>query len=252
MKKLISNPWVMGIFFFALIRIALGLIFDLSPECHDGWHSLSIGKQGACSHHGGVDRSAGFVAFFISIVCSIIITRIFINWISSKRNTKESRNTLRLATADHSAPDCKKHGRMIAILHENGTRTWLCKRYPKCANIHGVVIPNCPSCNRKMVAVFNEYRITEWRCSQYPECPYIRIKSKWWRYYYCSGPTNLNRRGGVFTPPAPIHLLVHHEFRLVFHGGLTRRGQQRQLYRRNIRGLVGLLLQVVHLQSLRW
>ncbi|MGH8398718.1 MAG: hypothetical protein ACRETA_10810 [Gammaproteobacteria bacterium] len=25
--------------------------------CQDGWPSGSIGRQGACSHHGGVDRS---------------------------------------------------------------------------------------------------------------------------------------------------------------------------------------------------
>lgn len=28
--------------------------------CNDGWHSVSIGSRGACSHHGGVDRSHGF------------------------------------------------------------------------------------------------------------------------------------------------------------------------------------------------
>lgn len=27
--------------------------------CRDGWHSPSIGRAGACSHHGGVDRSWG-------------------------------------------------------------------------------------------------------------------------------------------------------------------------------------------------
>lgn len=36
-----------------VIAMALSPSFD-GTRCADGWHSPSIGKQGACSHHGGV------------------------------------------------------------------------------------------------------------------------------------------------------------------------------------------------------
>ena len=37
--------------------------------CSDGWHSPSIGRQGACSSHGGVGTSAwGFLAGLASFV----------------------------------------------------------------------------------------------------------------------------------------------------------------------------------------
>lgn len=34
--------------------------------CRDGWQSPSIGRRGACSHHGGVDRS-GRVWLFMAL-----------------------------------------------------------------------------------------------------------------------------------------------------------------------------------------
>lgn len=37
-------------------------------NCRDGWASSSIGRQGACSHHGGVDRSReGLVIIFMIV-----------------------------------------------------------------------------------------------------------------------------------------------------------------------------------------
>lgn len=40
-------------------------------RCEDGWHSPSIGRQGACSHHGGVDTTPRDTIFFLSFVFSI-------------------------------------------------------------------------------------------------------------------------------------------------------------------------------------
>lgn len=46
--------------------------------CVDGWHSPSIGRQGACSHHGGVkpDPRSGWL-FLISLV-SALATYVFL------------------------------------------------------------------------------------------------------------------------------------------------------------------------------
>jgi hypothetical protein len=38
--------------------ISIGSVFVIpASTCRDGWHSPSIGRPGACSHHGGVDRT---------------------------------------------------------------------------------------------------------------------------------------------------------------------------------------------------
>lgn len=64
----IRNPWFFGALVF-LVMQALGFWLAakiLGPiGCEDNWNSSSIGAQGACSHHGGVDRSR---ASFISLL----------------------------------------------------------------------------------------------------------------------------------------------------------------------------------------
>lgn len=46
---------------FALIFTVVIVVLVPAKEaaCRDGWNSPSIGRQGACPHHGGVDRSLG-------------------------------------------------------------------------------------------------------------------------------------------------------------------------------------------------
>lgn len=59
MKLNVVAGWIVGVG----ITFALG---SLVPEttCSDGWRSPSIGRMGACSHHGGV-KSYGFLYIFI-------------------------------------------------------------------------------------------------------------------------------------------------------------------------------------------
>ena len=55
--------WIIGFaVFFALAR-GLGTLFG-ATTCRDGWPSPSIGRRGACSHHGGVDRSEDWLLIF--------------------------------------------------------------------------------------------------------------------------------------------------------------------------------------------
>jgi hypothetical protein len=56
--RFITHPF----FIFCIGFIVTGQVLNayLGKEitkCRDGWHSPSIGAQGACSHHDGVDRS---------------------------------------------------------------------------------------------------------------------------------------------------------------------------------------------------
>ena len=55
---------------FTVTRLLIGDFFDERPVCMDGWGSPSIGRQGACSHHGGVKPQPA-TAFFISVVVAI-------------------------------------------------------------------------------------------------------------------------------------------------------------------------------------
>lgn len=43
--------------------------------CNSGWGSPSIGSPGACSHHGGVDRTPVFLRFLASAAAGIAVGR---------------------------------------------------------------------------------------------------------------------------------------------------------------------------------
>ncbi len=59
-------PWLVYL-------LSSGFIYSIGTFkiCADGWNSLSIGKMGACSHHGGVVTNlsvVGYVLFIVFIV----------------------------------------------------------------------------------------------------------------------------------------------------------------------------------------
>src|SRR5690242_15360069 len=60
----IKRQTIVGVAVFIISFIALG--FAIESRCRDGWHSSSIGQPGACSHHGGVDQTPGFLRLFAS------------------------------------------------------------------------------------------------------------------------------------------------------------------------------------------
>ncbi|MEI8377237.1 MAG: hypothetical protein WCF95_01750 [bacterium] len=53
---------------------------SLGPlRCNDGWQSYSIGYQGACSHHGGVEsRSLEVGYFLLSLLSAIFVILIYL------------------------------------------------------------------------------------------------------------------------------------------------------------------------------
>lgn len=61
---------VLGIGVYVFLRS-----FIPEPHCRDGWHSQSIGTQGACSHHGGVKRYGYWkFAVFVAAIAAGSIT----------------------------------------------------------------------------------------------------------------------------------------------------------------------------------
>lgn len=64
---------------FASTFIILNLISG-PLACNSGWASPSIGSQGACSHHGGVDRTPAFLRFLASAAAGIVVGR----WVAKR------------------------------------------------------------------------------------------------------------------------------------------------------------------------
>ncbi|WP_152967616.1 hypothetical protein [Pannonibacter phragmitetus] len=67
------QKWVIGAVFgvvLVFLMILLHSVFDLRARCSSGWISPSIGSSGACSHHGGVDRTRPRLAWVFSLVIS--------------------------------------------------------------------------------------------------------------------------------------------------------------------------------------
>jgi hypothetical protein len=105
-------------------------------SCRDGWSSPSIGRSGACSHHGGVATSstilfgliAGFAAYFVAKT-------------AGQRGTDAAGVISPIGKDRRSPPDLAEWGN-----------------------------PACPLCGKGMVRtrlVDGEWMLT---CSQFPSC----------------------------------------------------------------------------------
>lgn len=70
-------PLLVWMFIFIGVKLVLG------GGCNDGWSSSSIGRMGACSHHGGVNNMPGLIAFILATIVS--------GWLLFKMDEVESR-----------------------------------------------------------------------------------------------------------------------------------------------------------------
>lgn len=57
----------------AWVVIFIGLHVILGSGCDDGWNSPSIGRSGACSHHGGINNIPGVISFFIATAIALFL-----------------------------------------------------------------------------------------------------------------------------------------------------------------------------------
>lgn len=72
MKTIWRNPFAVGFAVLVLTAIAFRYMSG-PPVCSDGWHSSSIGRSGACSHHGGVRHGwGGAVAVLLAVLSGFI------------------------------------------------------------------------------------------------------------------------------------------------------------------------------------
>ncbi len=105
--------------------------------CHDGWHSSSIGRQGACSHHGGVNRgpqdTVGVISFFTGVFGGFYFYGVLCTF-SERRKKKEMAVAVKQYEEDHKDdPHCSRHPeeRMVKR-HGKYGEFWGCPRYPRC------------------------------------------------------------------------------------------------------------------------
>jgi hypothetical protein len=85
MKRILQSPWTAGVAAFLLSLILLRSTFG-GATCRDGWASPSIGRPGACSYHGGVDRSKGALIMVVSLGIGAAAGA----WVGNRRNAGPS------------------------------------------------------------------------------------------------------------------------------------------------------------------
>jgi|LULX01.1.fsa_nt_gb hypothetical protein len=76
------SPIFYAVLAFVISSVVIGIIL---PElaCMDGWESPSVGKSGACSHHGGVNR--------IPVTIGLIVSFVFSFWVWKKFKKNEDK-----------------------------------------------------------------------------------------------------------------------------------------------------------------
>lgn len=66
--KGVKRFWAIPLAVFVIVEIGLNILIE-TGGCNDGWASSSIGRMGACSHHGGVNHN-GSLILLCALVCA--------------------------------------------------------------------------------------------------------------------------------------------------------------------------------------
>jgi hypothetical protein len=104
------KPFVAGVLAF-LVSLVVLLNLAGPLTCSDGWHSPSIGRQGSCSWHGGVDYTPRIFAFFVSMfvgILALVASRFvgeFIHKLASKKSQWRRRRPKSVASAERQKAD---------------------------------------------------------------------------------------------------------------------------------------------------
>ena len=162
-----------GVAVFAGLSYLTGWL--LGPAtCRDGWHSSSIGSRGACSWHGGVDRSRSGLGFIWLIAAGASGA-----WLFDKLNPKPAYRKPNPILHQR----CPRCGGPMHYSRQEGA-TARCNRYPVCSGekpMDGIgekplVVPDgaCPQCASPMrlrTARKGRHPGRQfWGCSKYPRC----------------------------------------------------------------------------------
>jgi Topoisomerase DNA binding C4 zinc finger len=142
------------------VTIAILIVFggfdsDSPRTCVDGWHSPSIGIQGACSHHGGVKpRKQSNTFLWLGAIFAGLLTfsGLAESTESKNRNSQisntETKNRISQPpthseaekTTNNDAVICPECGAQMKLRtagkgRYKGSQFWGCSKYPKCKAI---------------------------------------------------------------------------------------------------------------------
>ncbi len=116
-----------------------GFRWMLGPAtCRDGWASSSIGIQGACSWHGGVDRSKDTFAFFGATGAVFAVGAGIARWARRHPGSDGGSTLCHLCGAPMR--------RRIAKRGKYAGRSFLgCSRFPRCRAIQPIEVTSQPN-----------------------------------------------------------------------------------------------------------
>lgn len=150
LKKFTAAVFILTLMFLKLI---IGPV-----TCNSGWKSPSIGRQGACSHHGGVAGWKGSLPILLSGVAAF--------WFYVTFNPK--RTSPNVGTRVHQAPAEPNNSQPITPLTPRTPRTH--KDQTRCPNCNAAMSLRTAKKGKNPGSKF-------WGCKKYPRCkgtrPYV-------------------------------------------------------------------------------
>lgn len=141
-------PVILGLTAFIVSFIVLGHFIG-PAKCADGWASPSIGRPGACSWHGGVDRSGAQLRLFGSIAAGVLVGVLVHARANGANGTAPTSTSQSQSSGPHRVrphprcPKCRawmvrrRAGRGSAA----GQEFWGCSRYPRCKGTRSIEPP---------------------------------------------------------------------------------------------------------------
>ncbi len=176
--RISSYPKTCGFVAFAILLFLLGRLAG-ATTCQDGWQSPSIGSRGACSYHGGVDRTKFGIVFFVSASAGIAIW-----WLLARRNQKlaEARRVAehfvwkenflssKRTSADSSNASIDPTNRSATELP-----TVLSGPTTTRKSATGKLCLNCGAPMLSMIAADGPIKGLHWRCERFPQCDWIEL-----------------------------------------------------------------------------
>ena len=134
MRRLFA--WIIGIATFCGLASLAGQI--LGPvTCRDGWPSPSIGRQGACSHHGGVERGREWILLPVGTVA--IFAGMGVYRMLAPGPVVPVASVRPVSVEEQGPPRCPGCGGMMRVRvarrgRRVGKRFWGCRRWPTCSD----------------------------------------------------------------------------------------------------------------------
>lgn len=142
------HPLLAAIVVFVFLLTVSTMLME-STKCNNGWSSPSIGKQGACSHNGGVNNTPAGLRFLGSLICAVVTwgvlnkknfnqpTHSSINTTSTISIVEKESNSIEVCCPKCDSIMVKRkarHGKNA------GQYFYGCSKYPYCKGTRNIVV----------------------------------------------------------------------------------------------------------------